>query len=360
MLNSIIHEESLTIHRDPPREFNKICVDILDKIDAYISKKKIPSAFFDKNKNKTMKDDDSYIKSVKNAKEELSYRNKSVYEYKLNIMAASSCYMSSSSMIMRAPELFMEDITDIFTSSGFKQVPDSKNFFKGLTDTSQLYRSVNDKLYVVANTSVSYISSYNTFSSFTTLNIEMKAIVPDETSLKGLNLTESSIISEGIFGNLFSNSKQSKKIEYSKEQLDSCAKKVKEIWAKHSSKWKAIIQKELNSSKYGKYYYLGMEEFIYEDYAYTAFLVSVNYLDYDPNLREHFDNGNPIKPLEDFQKIIITKLKEYCSKNKLDFIHFSDDGGDWESTSIDATIPVSALIKMIQEQSSIFESVELI
>jgi hypothetical protein len=62
----------------------------------------------------------------------------------------------------------------------------------------------------------------------------------------------------------------------------------------------------------------------------------------------------------DFQKVIITKLKEYCSKNKLDFIQFSDDGGDWESTSIDATIPVSALIRMIQEQSSIFESVELI
>ena len=167
-------------------------------------------------------------------------------------------------------------------------------------------------------------------------------------------------IHEGIFDKFKKSKNKTQGKKYTKEEETDLVYTASLLHQKHIKKFMQIIKSELSKNKLGKYYEVYDEPpcDIDSDGYIGEQLFGVDLWDYDDNWGENYD-ADKLAEFYSLEKIVISKLIEYCNKNGIGFIKFVVDHDDYEFSSIYYKIPAESMKSFVVE-STIFESVKFI
>ena len=182
--------EGITKSKSAPKEMSSDANKIIKTIEAKLANAPVNRGIW--SKDKKFGDEKSFIKSAEKAKKKAN-SNDSKIKAKLNIL-----YLALKGKY-KDPQNLANEIAAVIRSQGYKDNPGAKSFLKALFGPGPvLYKKVDDENIIIVKMGIGFISQYGVPTSYTDISLEFIAAVPDEKTLKHLNLNESSSIFNSV------------------------------------------------------------------------------------------------------------------------------------------------------------------
>lgn len=182
--------EGVTKSKAAPKEMSSDAIKIIEKIESKLANAPVNRGIW--SKDKKFGDEKSFIKSVEKAKKKANSKDFKI-KARLNIL-----YLSIKGKYSN-PQNLANDVAAIIRSQGYKDNPESKGFLKAVFGPGpMLYKQVDKDNIIICKMGVGFITQYGVPTSYNDISLEFIAAVPDEKTMKHLNLSESGSIFDSI------------------------------------------------------------------------------------------------------------------------------------------------------------------
>ena len=185
----MLNEFGFTKSQNSTDRFRSVAEDVLTRLDKFLGDCDRCVGLLSKDKdNDKMKGSKLYQKSVEKARSKIKKdSDNGKIRYSLNIGAMS--IRGEYAVAGKVSQGVLKALVD----AGFKSMVSSKKFIKRLTQSYYMYKKISDDLIIVVQPNVSFTTNYGQLVGYNCVNITMIAAVPDDKTMKKLNLNESNI-----------------------------------------------------------------------------------------------------------------------------------------------------------------------
>lgn len=182
--------EGITKSKFAPKEMGNDAIKIIEKIESKLANAPVNRGIW--SKDKKFGDEKSFIKSVEKSKKKANSGDNKV-KVNLNIL-----YLSIKGKYSN-PQNLANEVAAIIRAQGYKDNPDAKGFLKAVFGPGpMLYKKIDDKNIIICKMNVGFVTQYGVPTAYNNISIEFIAAVPDEKTMKYLNMNESAGIFDSV------------------------------------------------------------------------------------------------------------------------------------------------------------------
>lgn len=185
----VLNEFGFTKSQNSTDRFRSVAEDVLTRLDKFLGDCDRCVGLLSKDKdNDKMKGSKSYQKSVEKARSQIKkHSDNGKIKYSLNISDMS--IWGEYAVAGKVSQGVLKALVD----AGFKSMVSSKKFIKRLTQSYYMYKEISDDLIIVVQPNVGFTTNYGQLVGYDYVSITMIATVPDDKTMKKLNLSESGV-----------------------------------------------------------------------------------------------------------------------------------------------------------------------